>query len=63
MPGSQDCARGLGAGPCPAPGTGERLAALGAEPLVGPPQDVTTLICNDRERWAKVIQEGNVKPG
>jgi hypothetical protein len=28
-----------------------------------PPQDVTTLICNDRERWGKVIQEENMKPG
>jgi hypothetical protein len=37
-----------------APATAERLAALGAEPQVGPPQDVTTLICNDRERWGKV---------
>jgi tripartite-type tricarboxylate transporter receptor subunit TctC len=36
-----------------APATAERLAALDAEPLVGPPQDVTTLICNYRERWAR----------
>ena len=33
-----------------APATAERLAALGAEPLVGPPQDITTLISNDRQR-------------
>jgi len=45
-----------------APATAERLAALGAESLVGPPQDVTTLICNDRERWGKVIHDGNIKP-
>ena len=45
-----------------APATAERLAALGAEPLVGPPQDVTTLVANDRERWGKVIREGNIKP-
>jgi tripartite-type tricarboxylate transporter receptor subunit TctC len=45
-----------------APATVERLAALGAEPLVGPPQDVTTLVSNDRDRWGKVIREGNIKP-
>ena len=45
-----------------APATAARLAALGAEPLVGPPQDVTTLVSVDRERWGKVIREGNIKP-
>ncbi len=45
-----------------APATAEKLAALGAEPLGGPPQDVTTLVTGDRDRWGKVIREGNIKP-
>jgi tripartite-type tricarboxylate transporter receptor subunit TctC len=45
-----------------APATAERLAGLGAEPLIGPSQDVSTLVGNDRERWGKVIREGNIKP-
>lgn len=45
-----------------APATAERLATLGAEPLIGPPQDVTTLVSSDRDRWGKVIREGNIKP-
>jgi tripartite-type tricarboxylate transporter receptor subunit TctC len=45
-----------------APATAERLAALGAEPLAGPPQDVAALVTADRERWGKVIREGNIKP-
>ena len=45
-----------------APATAERLATLGAEPLAGPPQDVVTLVTNDRDRWGKVIREGNIKP-
>lgn len=44
------------------PATAEKLATLGAEPLIGPPQDVTTLVGTDRERWGKVIREGNIKP-
>lgn len=44
------------------PATAEKLATLGAEPLIGPPQDVTTLVSADRERWGKVIREGNIKP-
>ncbi len=45
-----------------APATAEKLATLGAEPLIGPPQDVTTLVAGDRERWGKVIRDGNIKP-
>ena len=45
-----------------APTTAERLAGIGAEPLIGPPQAVSTLVGNDRERWGKVIREGNIKP-
>lgn len=43
------------------PGIVERLTALGAEPLVGTPQDVTALVGGDRERWGRVIREGGVK--
>lgn len=45
-----------------APATAERLAGIGAEPLIGPPQDVATIVGNDRERWGKVIREANIKP-
>jgi tripartite-type tricarboxylate transporter receptor subunit TctC len=44
------------------PATAERLATMGAEPLAGPPQDVVTLVSGDRERWGKVIRDGNIKP-
>jgi len=43
------------------PGTAERLTALGAEPLVGAPQDVTALVSGDRERWGRVIREGGIR--
>jgi len=43
------------------PGTAERLTSLGAEPLVGTPQDVTALVSGDRERWGRVIREGGIK--
>jgi hypothetical protein len=42
--------------------TAERLAGIGAEPLIGPPQDVATIVGNDRERWGKVIRDANIKP-
>jgi tripartite-type tricarboxylate transporter receptor subunit TctC len=42
--------------------TADKLATLGAEPLIGPPQDVTKIISSDRERWGKVIREANIKP-
>lgn len=45
-----------------APATTERLSELGAEPLVGTPQDVTTLVVGDRERWGRVIREANIRP-
>jgi tripartite-type tricarboxylate transporter receptor subunit TctC len=44
------------------PALAEKLATMGAEPLIGPPQDVVTLVNGDRERWGKVIREGNIKP-
>ncbi len=45
-----------------APAMAERLATMGAEPLIGPPQDVVTLVNGDRDRWGKVIRDGNIKP-
>ena len=45
-----------------APATAERLAGIGADPLIGPPQDVTAIVSSDRERWGKVIREANIKP-
>jgi len=44
------------------PGMAEKLATMGAEPLIGPPKDVVTLVNGDRDRWGKVIREGNIKP-
>lgn len=44
-----------------APSTVESLAGLGAEPLPGTPQDVTRLVAGDRERWGRVIREGNIR--
>ena len=43
------------------PSTAERLMALGAEPLVGTPQDVVTLVNGDRERWGRVIREAGIR--
>jgi tripartite-type tricarboxylate transporter receptor subunit TctC len=45
-----------------APATAGRLAEIGADPLIGPPKDVSTIVGNDRERWGKVIREANIKP-
>lgn len=45
-----------------APATAKKLAELGAEPLVGPPDDVTKLVAQDREHWGKVIRDANIKP-
>lgn len=45
-----------------APGTTKRLDEIGAEPLIGPPQDVATIVGNDRERWGRVIREAGIKP-
>lgn len=44
-----------------APGTADRLAALGAEPLAGSPRDVTALVSSERERWGRVIREGGIR--
>jgi tripartite-type tricarboxylate transporter receptor subunit TctC len=45
-----------------APATAGRLAEIGADPLIGPPKDVSTIVGNDRERWGKVIRDANIKP-
>ena len=45
-----------------APVTAERMATIGAEPLIGPPQDVTAIVTRDREHWGKVIRDANIKP-
>src|SRR5471032_257244 len=45
-----------------APATARRLAEIGADPLIGPPKDVATIVDNDRERWGKVIRDANIKP-
>jgi tripartite-type tricarboxylate transporter receptor subunit TctC len=39
-----------------------RLADLGATVLQGSPADFDKLIADDTEKWAKVIQAGNIKP-
>jgi tripartite-type tricarboxylate transporter receptor subunit TctC len=45
-----------------APATARRLAEIGADPLIGPPKDVATIVGNDRERWGKVIRDANIRP-
>jgi tripartite-type tricarboxylate transporter receptor subunit TctC len=45
-----------------APATAGKLAELGAEPLIGPPSDVATIVGNDRERWGKVIRDAHITP-
>ena len=45
-----------------APVTAERMATIGAEPLIGPSQDVTAIVTRDREHWGKVIRDANIKP-
>lgn len=45
-----------------APATAERMATIGAEPLIGPPQAVTAIVTRDREHWGKVIRDANIKP-
>ncbi|MBL6458174.1 tripartite tricarboxylate transporter substrate binding protein [Belnapia sp. T6] len=43
------------------PSTVEHLAELGAEPLIGKPEDVTALIAGDREKWGRVIREAQIR--
>jgi tripartite-type tricarboxylate transporter receptor subunit TctC len=39
-----------------------RLADLGATMLAGSPVDLSKLIAEDNEKWAKVIRAANIKP-
>jgi len=44
------------------PATARRLAGLGARVLGGAPQDLATIIRDERERWGRVIREANIRP-
>jgi tripartite-type tricarboxylate transporter receptor subunit TctC len=39
-----------------------RLAAIGGEPLPGPPADFGRLIAEETEKWGKVIRAAGIKP-
>jgi hypothetical protein len=39
-----------------------RLVDLGATVLAGSPADISKLIAEDTEKWAKVIRAANIKP-
>jgi len=39
-----------------------RLAALGGEPLPGPPAEFGKLIAEETEKWAKVVRAAGIKP-
>jgi len=39
-----------------------RLADLGAEPFASSPADLSKLIGDETEKWAKVIQFAGIKP-
>lgn len=45
-----------------APETASRLKELGAQALIGPPEDVSKLVAGDREHWGKVIRDAGIKP-
>jgi tripartite-type tricarboxylate transporter receptor subunit TctC len=44
------------------PGMKARLAALGGEPLPGPPAAFGKLIAEETEKWAKVVRAAGLKP-
>jgi tripartite-type tricarboxylate transporter receptor subunit TctC len=44
------------------PGLKARLAAIGGEPLPGPPAAFGKLIAEETEKWAKVVQSAGIKP-
>lgn len=44
-----------------APDIKKRLIALGAEPVSNTPAEFAVLVKTDRERWAKVVKEGNIQ--
>jgi tripartite-type tricarboxylate transporter receptor subunit TctC len=45
-----------------APETRERLAAIGAQPLAGPPEQLAELMRRDQVRWTRVIRDIGIKP-
>src|SRR3954470_9275193 len=45
----------------PAPARKARLAAIGGEPLPGPPADFGKLISEETEKWAKVVRSAGLK--
>lgn len=45
-----------------APETRERLAAIGAEPLAGPPEKLAELMRRDQARWTRVLRDIGIKP-
>jgi len=44
------------------PGLKARLAAIGGEPLPGPPETFGKLIAEETEKWAKVVRSAGIKP-
>jgi tripartite-type tricarboxylate transporter receptor subunit TctC len=44
------------------PGLKARLAAIGGEPLPGPPEAFGKLIADETEKWAKVVRSAGIKP-
>jgi tripartite-type tricarboxylate transporter receptor subunit TctC len=44
------------------PGMKARLAAIGGEPLPGPPETFGKLIAEETEKWAKVVRSAGIKP-
>jgi tripartite-type tricarboxylate transporter receptor subunit TctC len=43
------------------PGFRSRLSALGAQPVGGTAQDFSAFFAAEREKWARVIKDGNIK--
>jgi tripartite-type tricarboxylate transporter receptor subunit TctC len=39
----------------------ERIAALGAQPVGGTPQELAAFVGTEITKWRKVIQDANVK--
>ena len=45
-----------------APETRQRFVAIGAEPLVGPPERLGEMMRGDQARWTKLIRDIGIKP-
>ena len=45
-----------------APETRQRLVAIGAEPLAGPPERLGEMMRGDQARWTKLIRDIGIKP-